>query len=252
MTPKAKRGRPRKYTSNIRKKLALLVTSANNSLRAAGKSYAIAVDDMSRQASHNVTTSCLIELGLVIYQYSCEKLAKSSDLLMMVDGSGTGTGQRSFLLVHFGGTYENKTWSAPFGLLEINDKGAEVDCAAIQSVLESVRCVQREKLNIQPTSILHFKSITFDNCEENTGRWNGLGARLERWRTAEHKKVDEPKPYKALLMKGCSDHIANIVSKSFEKAIVQVVKQTGQESYLSGVKKDRHVATTCIINIYSK
>lgn len=136
-TSKRKKGRPRKYNVKNRKLLALLSTVANNTLRAAGRSLALVKEDGSLEASHRLTSTCIIELALMVYEVYCQKLAESVDLLMMIDGSGTGTSQRSFVLVHFGGMYQNKLWSAPFGLLEVSDKGAQVDLAVVRSVLHS-------------------------------------------------------------------------------------------------------------------
>ncbi len=246
--PKRKRGRPEKYSKDLRKKLALLTTKANASLRSAGKSLAIITEDQSLEASHKLASQCLTELGLVMFCYNCVKLAQCSDLFLMVDGSGTGTAQRSFFLVYFGGTIEGKHWSAPFGLLEFVYKGAEVDLIAIQAVLASVQ-EQQILSNTSVTSIVHFMSVTFDNCSENMGRWTGLGERIEQWRASEYESYALPSSrYTPICIKGCTDHIVNIISRTFEA----VLADSAGPALLSGKKKDRHVATTCIINIYSK
>lgn len=245
---KRKRGRPEKFNKDLRKKLALLTAKANSSLRSAGKSLAIITDDQSLEASHKVTGQCLTELGLVTFHYNCVKLSQCSDLFLMVDGSGTGTAQRSFFLVYLGGTFKGEHWSAPFGLLELVYKGAAVDLIAIQAVLASVQ-EQQMLSNTSVTTIVHFMSIMFDNCSENMGRWTGLGERIEQWRALEYESYSlPPSRYTPICIKGCTDHIVNIISRTFET----VLAESAKSPLLTGKKKDRHVATTCIINMYSK
>jgi hypothetical protein len=197
---------------------------------------------------------CLIELALNLLTIRSRRLAASNDLFIMVDGSGTTKLQRSLFAVHFGGFLNNEKWSSLFGLYEFVAKGAEVDVKAIIATLEHVRELQKDNHWTQ-TRLYNFKTITFDNCSENTGRSNGVGVLLQRFHrddfTVEDPYIQSRIQYSELVAKGCSDHITNLVSSDIEKTIVAVLKERKQTRLLSG-SKTQSVATTVLLNLYSK
>ena len=58
--------------------------------------------------------------------------------------------------------------------------------------------------------------------------------------------------YQELVTKGCLDHITNLASSDIEKTIVMCLKRQDRVELLSGASKSQSVATTSLLNIFSK
>jgi hypothetical protein len=92
-----------------------------------------------------------------------------------------------------------------------------VDC--ILEVLKSYNEIQKIS-NKKLTEIYHFVEIVFDNTGSNTGLQGLHGllekARRERWESYGKQRGE---PWVELNVKGCDDHICNLVSKELEKRL---------------------------------
>lgn len=248
------RGRPPKFSPRARGAAGAL-QAIGVSARKVSKVMAIVAKvppEEIQTCSIESAEVSLIELAHNMLTFRCQQLSTSQDLFMMIDGSGTTKLQRSFFAIHFGGYYGDQKWSSLFGLFELVEKGAQIDIKAIQAMLSTVQEIQRQK-GYCITNLYDFKSITFDNCSENTGRKAGVGVLLQDL----HKHAFDIDPrakavqltYKPLILKGCSDHIVNLVSRDIESAIVAELKR---QKKMHLVQSDQCLATTVLINLYSK
>lgn len=195
---------------------------------------------------------CLIEALLSTWFYYAELFTTSKSLFICVDGYSCGE-QRNFFAVEFGGfNQKNEIWRILYCLYEGPCAGAEIETNQIIAGLKSVQDFQRRLGIKEITTLCDFESITFDNAAINTGKNNGIFARLNALREEEWKALPSKinKPYKPLAFKGCSDHIMNLISTNYNKKLVELSEKWKTEVFLS--TRSQHIATSVVLHILGK
>jgi hypothetical protein len=107
-----------------------------------------------------------------------------------------------------GHTYE--FWETVLELDDVIDQTGKGTVNKIIQAFNEINDIQRN-LGLKITTICSIDSIVYDNASENTGKITGVGVELNAAR-----KLIEPN-CADIVLKGCYDHILNLVSKSFQK-----------------------------------
>jgi len=70
------------------------------------------------------------------------------------------------------------------------------------------------------------RTFSCDNCSENTGELNGVGKQIqdERIKEWDRNRKLSPETLSPLIQMGCVDHVMNLVSKNFSKALHEYAK----------------------------
>lgn len=77
------------------------------------------------------------------------------------------------------------------------------------------------------------KGLTLDNCNENMGYKNGVAALLEEHRELEWRKRHGNAQYTPLVVKGCDDHKANIISTHYDQHLTKRELSWGRASAIT-------------------
>ena len=74
--------------------------------------------------------------------------------------------------------------------------------------------------NLKKVTVLDIEAIVFDTTSSNTGLDKGLAGLLIEARITEWRKQNREGTVPDLVIKGCEDHILNLMSRDFERAVL--------------------------------
>src|SRR5690606_26698368 len=130
------------------------------------------------------------------------------------------------------------------------------DLKLIQSCFGFLRYLQQQAsipLSKQ-FRMYHVSQMIFDNASENTGKSGGLGVLFQRAREEEWKSVqlpgaeakdtypDKSQDLPPCILKGCDDHVANLVSAQFSTRLISLLKDWGLTNLIVGKHKNQDSA----------
>ena len=181
--------------------------------------------DNTKQVADGVSASSVMPILMNVFsrvfESVCEKVAKSEHLSITIDGT-SDVRQRNPIAIRLGGVYENSPtpWSFPFHFCEPGDHKAETQLNEIQKLLETVNLFNEGK-GARKITVVDIEAIVFDTTSSNTGKKKGLAGLLTKARQREWKEQNKPGTVPKLVIKGCEDHILNLMSRDFETALVR-------------------------------
>ena len=89
--------------------------------------------------------------------------------------------------------------------------------------MECVRDINKfnKGKELRSITVVNIEAITFDTTGSNTGDNKGLAGLLRKAREEEWKKQNQLGIVPQLLVKGCEDHILNLMSVDYERHLVE-------------------------------
>ena len=115
--------------------------------------------------------------GVIVYRYViASRLSNSTGLYFQFDGSGLVKG-RGFVVVRMGGAIEGEDWNEIVRYVELFSGGAVQITKKLLSIIGDMNELQGE-MKIAQSKLHHFQGLKLDNCNENTGEWNGVKKKI--------------------------------------------------------------------------
>jgi len=145
-------------------------------------------------------------------------VATSTHLSISIDGT-SDVRERNPISIHLAGVQNVCPWSFPFHFCEPGDHKAATQLQEIKKMLHDVNFFNEGK-DLKRVSVVDIEAIVFDTTSSNTGKKKGLAALLKRAREEEWQTQGGVGPVPELIVKGCEDHILNLMSKDMEKYLV--------------------------------
>lgn len=175
--------RPNAIDMLTRKQITVVATHYKTSSNQAASlvAYCKGKDKIS---SLNSTIRFILE-AYIVYQYAIALLcSQSSGLYLQFDGSGLDKG-RGFIVIRFGGANDGEKWNHIVRYTEVYSGGAFQVTKKLLDTISEVNELQKEMRKLV-TKVYYFRGMKLDNCNENTGEWNGVKTRMRTERQKQH------------------------------------------------------------------
>lgn len=190
----------------------------------------------------------LYETFYCCYHQSIFDLSAAKNIQLVLDGSGKQF-SRQFLCISFVADFKTGREKRTYALYEFVTGGAPNIINLVIQVVSYIHEVQ-QKHNLTPMYLNNIKGLTLDNCSENMGPKNGVAALLEQYRELEWRKRNGNAKYIPLVVKGCDDHKANIISTHYDQRLTKRELSWGRHSAIG--KGGVHLATVVIKGVIGK
>jgi hypothetical protein len=233
--------------------MANLVGRENVSANKAGRVVAevlrsycdIAMTPPSKQVAGRAVlmAALVVDEGIARDMVQCQSLAVGVDSTTILSG-------RKFLALQFTGPLpDGLEFRSPGDIVELVQGGAKKVVEEIVKLWAYYTAVA-QKLGLVLQPIYKLTVLCVDNTSENTGATNGVGVVLEKERLRAWEQ-DQAKPegaqYQVLKLKGCSDHQAALVSKTFERKLIEIFKREGNMAMLYEKNREKRLNVVWLV-----
>eukprot|EP01080_Neovahlkampfia_damariscottae_P005730 gene5730-9553_t len=144
---------------------------------------------------------------------------------------GASYEDRSLVELHIMGNFNGSYHYHLINILEKQHSSGEMIAKWIVEQFEYFNSLQR-MLNIKETFIYDIKGIIMDTTSENTGKYNGIAAVLNKLREDIYFKKFG-KSCEKIIVKSCCDHVAQLCITEFRKRIVLLLEEMKLEILLT-------------------
>lgn len=120
---------------------------------------------------------------------------------------------------------DEEEWTATVGVLEmVEGKTAKEQVRVIEEAWRDLQ-ERQTKMGVAKRELYHIRAISFDNASNNRGVKKGIYVELDRRRKGIAD--EQGKKCHTLIEKGCSDHIAALCMKEWERTVAKKAKSWG-------------------------
>lgn len=186
---------------------------------------------LSFSTSHAIR--CCVELDICLNYSLALKMKRSSDLGFGCDETPIKNPGRSFLENHAFGVENGARWVEFVRLVELCAAGSKTAESITNHLVETHEYLQ-DLCNDTPP-LHNFYLLSYDNCNTNTGEFNGVGVLWDAERSKDYNnyikknKLDpESYKYKPTIARGCKDHEAAMFGKRFSSKLADYLKKIGR------------------------
>jgi len=173
-------------------------------------------------------------------------LSEMTDIWIGTDGASHEN--RSFVELHIMGIYKEEYQYHLVNIIEKHHSSGETIANWIASQFDYFNKLQR-MLNILETFIYDIKGIVMDTTSENTGKYNGIAAILEKLRQEMFQSKFQ-KDCDPIIVKSCSDHVAQLCISEFRKRIVDILISMNLNDLLTSESSEKQFILFPMMNCF--
>lgn len=200
---------------------------------------------------------CLVIKGCTADVIRAKWTPKQKSIWLGQDG-GSAEG-RHFIQSHLIGVdYQGNVTIMFLTLIETFGATTAPEIAqALIRVIDSIGTLQRSLKMDKIFSLLDIGGLVFDTTSENTGRFTGINAELEKYRKEFYDRLlkiypnEKFAPYVKLVLMSCCDHVAQLILVYFFKNLVDTLKKWNATDCLAGDECVLQAMFDCFGNLLS-
>jgi hypothetical protein len=226
-----------------------LTVAHNTSFTTAAHLYYLHIEkrrDDSQDHRHQAERAVVMAFLSIMLHLAKDLIPSSCSLILGCDVASVWAIQRSFFVATLSGIHGGQLWEMPLLFCEILEKGSQTELELLRGAFSFLRKLQTIAGVAELISFPNITELVFDNASENTGIHNGLGFLFLRAREQEWKETAKEGSLPPCALKGCDDHIANLISAEFGRRVAQFLKEKKRFSLIvTGKKQMKDCASAC-------
>ena len=168
--------------------------------------------------SENTVQSLVMDVYTRVFVHVSEKIGRSTHIVITID-STSDLKERNPIAIRMTGIEGEVPWSFPIRFCEPGDHKAKTQLREIEQTIRDINHFNTGK-GLPSLSVFDIEAITFDTTSSNTGKKKGLAGLLTAARKEEWENQNREGEVPELVVKGCEDHLINLMSKDYEEYLV--------------------------------